>query len=144
MTEYRSRRLRALHGLPPLQRTSIRPEQWTPDQDPGRLFQPWALTQALDSRDLYDPELSNALDVPVGEVDRWEEGITIPTVEQAKAIAEVTGYPLRFFYQDKPPPQIDGMFICPGGWTEVEQYVSIGRGRWKLERDRPDAYRLNL
>lgn len=139
MTEYRSRRMRAIHGLPPRQLPIIPHDKWTPDQAPGRLFQPWALTVVLDRQDLYDPELSAELGVPVGEVDRWEEGTTIPTIEEAKALARLTGYPLRWFYRPGPPPVLEGAFICPGGAVDLDPVVPIGRGRWKIQRERPDA-----
>lgn len=137
---YRSKRMRAIHGLPP--RAGIPAAKWTPEQTPGRLFQPWRLTLALDMGDLYDPELSKALDCAVGEVDRWEEGMAMPTDEQAKILAELTGYPLAWFYKPGPPPQMDTVFMCGprgGGAVEPTEYVALGRGRWKIKADRPDA-----
>lgn len=139
MTDYRSRRLRAAQGLPPLARRAIPEKTWTPDQTPGQLFQPWALTLALDAGGHYDPELSEALGCSVGDVDRWEEGIEIPTVEQAGRIADVTSYPLRWFYRVGPPPIMEHVFMCPGGPVELDEIIPIGRGRWKIKRDRPDA-----
>ena len=136
MTTYRSKRMRAIHSQP---RKAITADQWTPDQDPGRLFQPWTLTTALDLEDLWDPELSAAVGCAIGEIDRWEEGITIPTTEQAKALARVTGFPLQWFYRSGPPPEMAAFFMCPGGAVEPQQIESLGRSRWKIKRDRPDA-----
>jgi transcriptional regulator with XRE-family HTH domain len=140
-TQYRSRRLRAAQGLPPIPRRTLKPtpiEEQTPPA--GQPFQPWTLTIALDAHDLYDPELSNTLGVPMGEVDRWEEGISEPTLEQARALCKLMGYQLNWFYRSKPPPEMTHVFLCPGGATDPDPIVSLGRGRWKVERERPDAY----
>lgn len=59
---YRSKRMRAIHGLPP--RAGIPAAKWTPEQTPGALFQPWRLTHVLDLCELYDPELSQELTAP--------------------------------------------------------------------------------
>jgi transcriptional regulator with XRE-family HTH domain len=137
MTAYRSKRMKAIHSQP---RRAIAANEWTPDQDPGRLFQPWALTTALDLEDLWDPELSAAVGCVIGEIDRWEEGTTAPTVEQAKALARITGFPLRWFYQPGPPPEMTAtIFMCPGGAVEPQQIEPLGRSRWKIKRHRPDA-----
>lgn len=103
-------------------------------------FQPYKLTWALDIHDLYDPEPSEALGTPVGLVDRWEEGLEDPTPEQAAALVAVTGYPLRWFWcVDRPLEMTHISHVGP-----ADPVIALGRSRWKIGRDRPDAYRLML
>lgn len=103
-------------------------------------FQPYRLSLALDMHDLYDPELSEALGTPVGLVDRWEEGLEDPTPEHGARLVELTGHPLRWFWTTDRSAEM--------GWVshigQPDPMVSLGRSRWKIERDRPDAYRLML
>lgn len=66
----------------------------------------------------------------------------MPTDEQAKTLARLTGYPLRWFYKPGPPPEMDTVSMCGprgGGMVEPTRYEALGRGRWKVVADRPDA-----
>jgi DNA-binding transcriptional regulator YiaG len=101
-------------------------------------FQPYRLTWALDAHDLYDPELSEALGAPFGLVDRWEEGLEDPTPEQAARLVKLTGHPLAWFYTPERPLEMG--YVTHVGYPDPA--VPLGRSRWKIKRDRPDAYRL--
>lgn len=72
---------------------------------------PERITMALNLRDLYGPEVDEALGGQEPMVDEWESGERVPTKDQIQALAMLTGFPVTFFYQ--PPPQpMAGMFIC--------------------------------
>jgi hypothetical protein len=72
---------------------------------------PERITQALDLRELYGPEVDQALGGEEPMVDEWESGDRIPDLTQIRALAELTGFPVRFFYQPPPPPLGDG-WLC--------------------------------
>lgn len=78
----------------------------------GRPY-PERITLALDSRGLDGPEVDEACDAVEPAVDRWETGDDVPTFDQLRALAALTGYPLEFFYL--PPPALDAgrVFLCP-------------------------------
>ena len=101
-----------------------------------------------DSCELYDPELSAVLGVAVGEVDRWEEGITEPTWVQVQALADLTHYPPQFFDCTDAPSDFTGGFVCARGHAGCRPfevtYEQLSLGRWKIVADRPDAYRLPI
>lgn len=65
---------------------------------------PERITQALDLRELYGPEVDEALGGEEPMVDEWESGARIPTLEQIQALAELTGFSVRYFYLPPPPP----------------------------------------
>ncbi|TMR88309.1 hypothetical protein, partial [Nonomuraea basaltis] len=72
---------------------------------------PYRITLALDARELYGPEVDQALGGEEPMVDEWEEGKRVPTPDQVKALAKLTDYPIRFFYT--PVPEWTGhMFMC--------------------------------
>lgn len=71
---------------------------------------PRRITLALDSRDLYGPEVDRACGGEEPMVDEWETGERIPTAEQMVKLADLTGYPIRFFYGEDPP--VSRGFIC--------------------------------
>lgn len=75
---------------------------------------PERITMALNLCDLYGPEVDQMLDGEEPMVDEWESGERIPTFEQMQKLAELTGYPVRFFYQP-PPPQLGPGWICGTG-----------------------------
>lgn len=83
----------------------------SPAQFAGKRPSPKRITLALDSRDLYGPEVDLACGVEEPAVDEWEAGTRIPTFEQMEALAELTGYPIGFFYRPDPEPITNG-FIC--------------------------------
>ncbi len=58
---------------------------------------PHRITTALDIRALYGPEVDRACGVEEPAVDEWEEGVRYPTWEQLLALADLTGYPVKFF-----------------------------------------------
>lgn len=67
------------------------------------LVRPFRITWALDSRDLYGPEVDLALGVQEPAVDEWEAGVRYPTWEQLQALAKLTDYPLTFFTRSPGP-----------------------------------------
>ncbi|MFI6900271.1 hypothetical protein ACIBKY_03365 [Nonomuraea sp. NPDC050394] len=72
---------------------------------------PQRITRALDFHGLYGPEVDRALGGEEPMVDEWEEGTRSPTPEQIKLLAELTDFPLRFFYT--PMPELTGTtFVC--------------------------------
>lgn len=74
---------------------------------------PERITAALDIRNLYGPEVDEALGGQEPMVDEWETGERVPTGEQVRALARLTGFPVDFFYLQPPPP-------LPGGWLCTE------------------------
>jgi transcriptional regulator with XRE-family HTH domain len=58
---------------------------------------PHRITTALDLRALYGPEVDAACGVEEPAVDEWEQGVRYPTWEQLLALAELTGFPVKFF-----------------------------------------------
>jgi hypothetical protein len=77
----------------------------------GKVPTPERITIALDMRDLYGPEVDEALGGEEPMVDEWESGTRVPDFTQVQALAELTGFPVRFFYMPPPEP-LAGGFIC--------------------------------
>lgn len=77
----------------------------------GKTPTPERITQALDLRELYGPEVDRALGGEEPMVDEWESGERIPTLEQVQALAELTQFPVRFFYMPAPPP-LGPLWMC--------------------------------
>lgn len=77
----------------------------------GKAPTPERITMALDSCELYGPEVDESLGGEEPMVDEWESGARIPTVEQVQALAQLTNFPVRFFYLP-PPLALSGGWIC--------------------------------
>ena len=77
----------------------------------GQVPTPKRITTALDMRDLYGPEVDQALGGEEPMVDEWESGERVPTFEQVQALAKLTGFPVKFFYLPAPPP-LTGGWMC--------------------------------
>ena len=77
----------------------------------GKAPTPERITTALDMRQMYGPEVDRALGGEEPMVDEWESGERVPDFTQVQALAELTGFPVRFFYLEPPPP-IDNGWIC--------------------------------
>ena len=75
---------------------------------------PERITMALNVRDLYGPEVDQALGGEEPMVDEWETGVRVPDVTQVEALAKLTGFTVRFFYLPPPPP-LDGGWMCGSG-----------------------------
>ncbi|WP_372672609.1 zinc finger domain-containing protein [Amycolatopsis kentuckyensis] len=79
-----------------------RAARFSPDQ---RAYQAWAagdvvphrITQALDLRGLYGPEVDEACGVAEPQVDMWEAGELYPAWEALVLLAELTDFPVEFF-----------------------------------------------
>lgn len=65
---------------------------------------PWRITMALDLRSLYGPDVDLACKAQEPDVDQWEAGERYPTWEQLVALADLTGFPPRFFVLDGAAP----------------------------------------
>jgi hypothetical protein len=76
-------------------------------QPPNRKW----ITLALDARGLYGPEVDEACGGVEPMVDRWELGELEPTAAQVVLLAELTGHPPAFFYQD-PPDESGFAWLC--------------------------------
>ena len=70
------------------------------------------ITAALDMRELYGPEVDQALGGEEPMVDEWESGARVPDLTQVQALAGLTGFPVWFFYQPPPPPDLKNGWIC--------------------------------
>lgn len=60
---------------------------------------PERITLALDACGLYGPEVDLALGGAEPMVDEWEAGKRAPTREQVALLADLTGFPVEFFYR---------------------------------------------
>lgn len=77
----------------------------------GKTPTPERITTALNLCGLYGPEVDQALGGEEPMVDEWESGVRVPTLQQVQALAAITGYSVRFFYQPAAPP-ITGGWLC--------------------------------
>jgi hypothetical protein len=64
----------------------------------GRVV-PGRITSALDLRMLYGPEVDHECGVEEPAVDQWEAGELYPTWEQIVALARLTDFPLKYFFE---------------------------------------------
>jgi hypothetical protein len=100
----------------------------------GQFPTPERITTALDICQMYGPEVDQALGGEEPMVDEWESGARVPTFEQMQRLAELTGFPVKFFYQPAPPP-ITGGWICgsdgcrPLGAGTADECPTCGRSR---------------
>jgi hypothetical protein len=100
----------------------------------GKAPTPERITTALNIRELYGPEVDQALGGEEPMVDEWEAGERIPTFEQVQRLAVLTGFPVRFFYQPPSPPLGDGWICGSDGYarfgdTDVADGDGDGTGR---------------
>lgn len=72
---------------------------------------PKRITMALDYRELYGPEVDEACGVAEPMVDWWEAGAVVPTAEQMLLLAELTHFPVEFFYKED-PYEVTNFFMC--------------------------------
>lgn len=77
----------------------------------GKTPTPEWITIALDSCGLYGPEVDQALGGEEPMVDEWESGARVPSFAQLQALAEMTRFTVRFFYEPPPPP-LSGGWVC--------------------------------
>lgn len=82
------------------------------------------ITCALDLRGLYGPEVDEALGVstPLNEVvDAWEAGTLVPTHDEIRRLATLTGMLPSWFYEGT-LPLMSNVFICPGAGDPGRDY----------------------
>ncbi len=94
---------------------------------------PARITMALDFRGLEGPEVDAACGGAEPDVDMWELGQAVPAPEQVVKLAELTGFPVAFFYQPVKPGTLAGsvIFICNcrrRGCEALEPDVVDGNG----------------
>ncbi|MFI7608872.1 hypothetical protein ACIBTV_27680 [Micromonospora sp. NPDC049366] len=99
----------------------------------GAPIVPARITLALDAAGLHGPEVDERVGTyegnPAGDVDAWELGEAVPTREQVRLLAELTGVAVAFFYWPEEPGERDGhMWVCGrsgpnGGGRRVCQQV---------------------
>jgi hypothetical protein len=77
----------------------------------GKTPTPERITIALDMRELYGPEVDRALGGEEPMVDEWESGERVPTLKQIQALAELTGFGVKYFYLPAPAP-LGPMWMC--------------------------------
>ncbi len=94
----------------------------------GRTPVPERITTALDLRMLYGPEVDRALGGEEPMVDEWESGERVPSFEQVQALAELTGFPVKFFYEPPSPPVDDGWICGPDGCRPLGDDPAEGEG----------------
>lgn len=80
---------------------------------------PARITIALDIRGLEGDWVDEACGAePPYDVDLWECGLKVPTAEQVRKLADLTGFPIKFFYMPIEPGPLPGdgpIWICWGG-----------------------------
>jgi hypothetical protein len=83
---------------------------------------PARITIALDVCGLHGPDVDERCGTwegnPDGDVDRWELGLAVPSGEQVRLLAELTGFPIASFYKPIQPGPILGdgpTWVCWGG-----------------------------
>ena len=86
---------------------------------------PARITLALDVRGLEGPEVDTACGAVEPDVDRWELGLAVPTADQVKLLAELTRFPIAYFYE----PLAPGPLIGGGGpvWMCYQRKVDGSR-----------------
>jgi len=77
----------------------------------GKTPTPERITAALNLRDLYGPEVDQALGGQEPMVDEWESGARVPSLAQVQALALLTGFTVRFFYEPPFPP-LGRVWVC--------------------------------
>jgi hypothetical protein len=89
----------------------------------GKTPTPERITMALNLRDLYGPEVDQALGGEEPMVDEWESGVRVPDFAQVQALAELTDFPVRFFYLAPPPPLGPGWICGSDGCQPLDESV---------------------
>jgi hypothetical protein len=92
----------------------------------GKTPTPERITMALDLRELYGPEVDRALGGEEPMVDEWESGERAPSFQQVIALARLTDFPVRFFYQPPPPPLTGGWMCGSDGCTPLSEEPADG------------------
>jgi hypothetical protein len=80
----------------------------------GRVPTPERITIALDIQMLHGPEVDRMLGGEEPMVDDWESGALVPDFPQIQALANLTGFPVKFFFKPPPRPLEVWMCVCGG------------------------------
>lgn len=78
--------------------------KWTKiDDGPvlSKSFEPTRLEIARKTRGMRVMDVAKRVDVSPATVDRWERGITCPSLEKCKDLAAVLGFPLGFLFLER-------------------------------------------
>lgn len=91
---------------------------------------PARITLALDVGGHEGPQVDTACGAAEPAVDLWECGVEVPTPEQLRLLAALTGYPVGYFFLPiATGPLFERMFICgPRGCTSPEPDYVDERG----------------
>lgn len=93
----------------------LRPSAITPEDYYARKTPtPDRITHALNYAGLWGPDVDRLLGGEEPMVDEWESGARVPSLEQVQALAELTGFTVRWFYEPPLPP-LDGGWMCGSG-----------------------------
>lgn len=89
-------------------------------REQGQGPNPSRITTALDTRGLYGPEVDVACGTVEPAVDRWEDpdDPLLPTEAQVRLLADLTGFPVPFFYA-RDTAVVGPMVICGADGCEV-------------------------
>lgn len=99
---------------------------------------PDRITYALDSRDLYGPEVDLACEAEEPEVDLWEVGLLYPKWNQFVALAKLTRTPMACFFQ--PFSRINNIHICGRGGVKMSRDILEDQDK-RIERFTDEALR---
>lgn len=80
----------------------------------GRRPERTRITSALDARGMDGPEVDEALGVANAldtVVDSWEAGEVVPSLEEVRRLAFLTGFSVSWFF-GPPVRSLEGVFIC--------------------------------
>ncbi|HCN40120.1 helix-turn-helix transcriptional regulator [Rothia sp. (in: high G+C Gram-positive bacteria)] len=96
-------------------------------QTPTWTFQD-RLRKAREHAGLNQSALAEKLEVAPGTIQRWETGVRSPTEKNLQALAEATGVPFDWFYEETSTSSTEAGLIPPGAsltWTSNGIRVNI-------------------
>lgn len=90
---------------------------------------PARITMAMDMAGLSGPQVDRDCGTyhgnPDGDIDRWEQALAVPSPEQVRLMAKVTGCPIPFFYKPVTDlPRFGPTWISWGGRRGCELVAS--------------------
>lgn len=86
----------------------------------GRVV-PARITMALAICGLEGPEVDTACGAAEPDVDMWELGLAVPSLEQLEKLAALTGFTVAYFYGPLEPGPLTGpVFMC-GTHCEISE-----------------------
>jgi hypothetical protein len=95
----------------------------------GKTPTPERITLALDFCGLEGPGVDRGLGGEEPMVDEWESGERVPDFTQVQALAELTQFPVRFFYLPAPPPITQGWMCTTEGCIPLGEIPTRAEAR---------------